>query len=239
MRNEWRRVGTVLSISRFPVKAFRGESIDRAHLGWHGIDGDRRWALYRVDSVSGLPWASARRFPVLSTYEVLGEPLVPRVLLDDGGVRPFSSPDVAEVMSSVLAENVRPFQLWRGTYDSMPLSIVTTSSVDSLSSHVQHDLSLERFRSNLVIDDETDRAFPEEKWVGSEIRFGKGSDSARLRLDRKTERCNVIDVDPATGKADAPAFEAIADLRRKNLGAYGSTVRPGQIEVGMEVLLRV
>jgi MOSC N-terminal beta barrel domain len=34
-------IGTIEAIFRYPVKSMRGESLDAAALGWHGLEGDR------------------------------------------------------------------------------------------------------------------------------------------------------------------------------------------------------
>jgi len=35
-------IGNVEAIFRYPVKCMRGERLEVAELGWHGLDGDRR-----------------------------------------------------------------------------------------------------------------------------------------------------------------------------------------------------
>jgi uncharacterized protein len=35
-------IGNVEAIFRYPVKSMRGESLDIAKLGWHGLEGDKR-----------------------------------------------------------------------------------------------------------------------------------------------------------------------------------------------------
>jgi uncharacterized protein YcbX len=37
------------------VKSRRGERLEAAQLGWHGLDGDRRLAFRRMDDRSGFP----------------------------------------------------------------------------------------------------------------------------------------------------------------------------------------
>jgi uncharacterized protein YcbX len=39
------KIGEVAALFRYPVKSMRGETLEVADLGWHGIDGDRRLAL--------------------------------------------------------------------------------------------------------------------------------------------------------------------------------------------------
>src|SRR5947208_865085 len=61
-------VGHVEAIFRYPVKSMRGEPLEAAEMGWHGIAGDRRLGLRRVEDESGFPWLSASRLPGLLLY---------------------------------------------------------------------------------------------------------------------------------------------------------------------------
>ena len=42
------RLGEVEALFRYPVKSMRGEPLDLAELGWHGLAGDRRLAFRRL-----------------------------------------------------------------------------------------------------------------------------------------------------------------------------------------------
>jgi uncharacterized protein YcbX len=46
-------IGQIEAIFRYPVKSMRGEPLDAATLGWHGLDGDRRFAFRRLDERGG------------------------------------------------------------------------------------------------------------------------------------------------------------------------------------------
>src|SRR5581483_4192277 len=61
-------IGQVEAIFRYPVKSMRGEPLDAAALGWHGLDGDRRLALRRLDERGGSPWLTASRLPDLILF---------------------------------------------------------------------------------------------------------------------------------------------------------------------------
>src|SRR5215470_6931955 len=69
-------IGHVSAIFRYPVKSMRGERLDSANLGWHGIKGDRRLALRRMDEAdrSGMPWLTATKLPQLLLYSPHREP---------------------------------------------------------------------------------------------------------------------------------------------------------------------
>jgi len=58
-------IGQVEALFRYPVKSMRGEALEAATLGWHGIDGDRRFAFRRLDVSGGFPWLSASKLPEL------------------------------------------------------------------------------------------------------------------------------------------------------------------------------
>src|SRR6185295_17658697 len=45
-----------------------GEPLELAELGWHGVEGDRRLALRRVDDRGGFPWLNASKLPELILF---------------------------------------------------------------------------------------------------------------------------------------------------------------------------
>ena len=56
------------AIFRYPVKSMAGESLETAELGWHGLEGDRRLALRRMEDRSGFPWLQASKLPDLLRF---------------------------------------------------------------------------------------------------------------------------------------------------------------------------
>src|SRR5919206_4896762 len=74
-------IGHISELARYPVKSMAGITLPSAHLGLHGIAGDRRFAFRRVGDGGGFPFLTAGRFPQLLTYrpvgatEIGGEPL--------------------------------------------------------------------------------------------------------------------------------------------------------------------
>jgi uncharacterized protein YcbX len=57
------KIGEVAGLFRYPVKSMRGETLEVADLGWHGLDGDRRLAFRRGDDRGGFPWLPDRQGP--------------------------------------------------------------------------------------------------------------------------------------------------------------------------------
>jgi uncharacterized protein YcbX len=56
-------IGRIEAIFRYPVKSMRGEPLNSATLGWHGLDGDRRLAFRRTDERGEVPWLIASKLP--------------------------------------------------------------------------------------------------------------------------------------------------------------------------------
>ena len=46
-------IGKIEAIFRYPVKSMRGEPLDSVSVGWHGLEGDRRLALRRLNERGG------------------------------------------------------------------------------------------------------------------------------------------------------------------------------------------
>jgi uncharacterized protein YcbX len=238
-----RVVGHVQAITVYPVKSMAGQALDHAHLGWHGLEGDRRLALLRQADTSGLPWASARETPRLLAYraEFAGEDLrrSPIHVRDpQASVRTTDDPTLLADIEREVGEPVRWLRLWRGTFDAMPLSVITTASVASIEEIYDGPVDVARMRSNVVVAAIGPRRFPEERWEGRSLVFGEGADPARIRVNRKDGRCRIVDLDPVTGVKNAEIFAAIVRERRNRLGVYASTERCGTIRVGDAVRLR-
>jgi uncharacterized protein YcbX len=116
----------------------------------------------------------------------------------------------------------------------LPLSLISTRTVESLGVLLGIDLNVLRFRPNLVIEAFGGAAFPEDEWVGRTLTVGM----TRIRIDGRDKRCVVVNVDPVTGRRDPTVLRAIAAHRETRLGVYGSTIRPGRVKVGDSVVLQ-
>ena len=233
-----RVVGRVAGLWRYPVKSMAPERLEHVGVSWHGLAGDRRWAFLDERRVgSGFPWLTLRQRPDLARYR-------PSLRTPD---RPDRSPvvvatpggDVLDVTDPALADelggNVRAVKQDRGTFDTMPLSLITTPTVAALAALVGRDLGIERFRPNVLVETVDDLAFPEDDWVGDVLSVG--GDGMRLRIDARDTRCVVVNIDPTTTERDRKILRTIAAERGARLGVYGSTVRPGAIAVGDPVVV--
>jgi uncharacterized protein YcbX len=75
--------------------------------------------------------------------------------------------------------------------------------------------------------------YPEDAWVGATLQIG----ALRTRVDKRDQRCVVVNLDPATGARDPAVLTTIGRARQACLGIYGSVVTPGEIRVGDPVML--
>ncbi|MEO6323615.1 MAG: MOSC domain-containing protein [Thermoanaerobaculia bacterium] len=233
-------VGTICQLRRYPVKSMGGEPLPEARLGWHGVRGDRRAALLRLDDESGLPFLSARQLPELLTYRatIPGTEETPILVVTPAGdsLR-FEDPVLVSELSSLAGTPVRAIHLWRGCFDSMPISIVTTASLQALEGDLGTSLEVDRFRPNIVVElASASEAYAEDRWLGRRLTFG-GGDAAQARCNRKTTRCRVVNHDTKTASANN-AIHSFLATRRKNLfGVYASPEHPGVLRVGDTVRL--
>lgn len=235
---QMRIVGRVAGMWRYPVKSMGAEPLEAADVSWHGVAGDRRWAFIRDGMVrSGFPWLTIRELPAMGLYRPrFAEPERP-----DGSATLVRTPHGAEVdvtdpaLAAELGHGARVIKQDRGVFDTFPLSLITTQTLSGLGARVGAPLDVLRFRPNLLIEARDGGPFPEDAWVGSVLRIG----GARVRVDKRDQRCVMVNVDPATTERDPSILRTIAQEREACLGVYGSTVQPGIIQPGDEVALEL
>lgn len=231
-----REVGRVAALWRYPVKSMAAEPLDAVEVSWHGLAGDRRWALIRDGMVrSGFPWLTIRERPEMCLYRPrFADPARP-----DASPTLVRTPFGAELdvtdpaLAAELGQGVRVIKQDRGIFDTLPLSLLTTRTVAGLAARVGTELDTLRFRPNLLVEPAGDDAFPEDAWVGAVLRVG----GMRMRVDKRDSRCVMVNVDPATTRRDPAVLRTIARERDACLGVYGTTVQPGRVAVGDAVVL--
>ena len=232
------QVGVVRRLLRYPVKSMAGEDLHSAVLDWHGLQGDRRYAFVRGDDTSGFPWLTIRQVPAMATYTPI---LEHRDDPEHGGVEVIS-PDGRRVgirdrllKSELAARYGGPVELVRskrGLFDVMTSSLLTLQSVDSIGQVLGAQVDALRFRPNILIEAHVAEPFPEERWVGHALVFGRGDDGAGVRVDLRDKRCAVVNFDPSSGAREPGVLRTIARHRDARLGVYATTGRPGKVNVG-------
>jgi len=208
-------IGTVRAINRYPVKSMAGESLAAATLRWPGIDGDRQYAFYRADNTSRFPWLTGRDVPAMVIHAARYlDPADPRrspvrVTAPDGGEHDVASPDLCAALAEAAGEPVRLLQVGRGTFDSMPVSVITTTTAARLGQGAAKAGDWRRYRPNIVLDVAPGLDADETDWIGGALVFGTGAAPPRLRINVRIERCAMVTLDPDTASKDAGVMRLV------------------------------
>ncbi|MEO9045879.1 MAG: MOSC domain-containing protein [Gemmatimonadaceae bacterium] len=224
------------AIYRYPVKSMASEAVDAVEVSWNGLAGDRRWAFIREGMArSGFPWLTIRENAAMWRYQPrFGDPSEPDTSVTVVRTPAGSEMDVVDpALAEELGSGARAIKQNRGIFDTMPVSLITTQTVAHVGCLVGVELDARRFRPNLVIEASPDSPFQEVEWVGEIIQIGQ----LKLHVNKRDKRCVMVNVDPATTDQNPAILRAIARECQAQLGVYASTVEPGRVAVGDQVIL--
>ena len=124
-----------------------------------------------------------------------------------------------------------------GVFDCNDLSIISTAAVREFGTSLNVDLDTRRFRANIVVEAAENIPFPEDRWVGEMLIFGERSEAARVHINRKDVRCEVVNVCPTTAEKDPRVLQEIVSKRKNRAGVYAQTLFCGLVKVGDPVFL--
>ncbi len=234
------KIGEVESLFRYPVKSMRGELLDVADLGWHGLDGDRRLAFRRSDDRSGFPWLTASKLPemVLFTPQRL-EPAVDgnlptHVRTPEGEELALFGPELATEVGRRHGSPVEMMHLNRGIFDEASISVITSATVSEIGKLAAQRSDVRRFRPNILIASLQSVPFEEDEWVGGVLSFGE-TNSAAIGITNRDERCSMVNFDPDSGRTTAEVLKAVVRVRNNKAGVYGTVTRRGRVSTGQPV----
>lgn len=255
---------TVAWIAMAPVKSMALQVLDAAHIGPHGIPGDRRFALLDPDG----RLANAKRYGPLALIQ-------PR-LSADGTHLALHFPD-ATVAEADLEHTQRrdgifygqpraahhlagPFDDAISGYAHMPLRLVemerpgdgldradeggsvSIASVAALgelayAGGLEDPLDHRRFRMTIGVAGV--KAYAEDGWVGHEVVIG----GATVRPAGNVGRCAVTTHDPDLGRPTFDTLRYLSETRghlpsteKLPFGVWASVVTPGDVRVGDPVV---
>jgi uncharacterized protein YcbX len=113
-----------------------------------------------------------------------------------------------------------------------PVSLVTSSSLERVSSQTGRAVDDVRFRATFTVRTGAEPAHVEDSWVGRRLRIGE----AEVEVRAATPRCAVVDLDPATGERTLDVLGALAGYRRAAgdilFGVDAVVTTPGRVAVG-------
>lgn len=234
----------VLELWRFPVKSLQGEQVDTAEFGAQGIEGDRRYAIFDVETGFGL---TARRAPEMlhASARTAADGTV-EIVLPDGSVaaddaalsawlgrpvqlrsaeevqeRRYENPDDIETEAE---SSWGPFEGASGAFHDTQGATVTVLSVPSM-----HGEDTRRFRANVVVD-----AAGEDDLVGRAVRIG----AATVAVATPIPRCVMVTrAQPGGIGIDREVLRRIHREKGGNLSVGGSVTTAGAVRVGDELAL--
>jgi uncharacterized protein len=251
----WRRtlieIGQVEAIFRYPVKSMRGEPLEAANLGWHGLEGDRRLAFRRMDNRGDFPWLTASKLPDLVLFtpqrregdarESGSQADLPtHIRTPDGKELPVFSEDLANEVGRRYGAPVEMMQMKHGIFDDASLSVIASDTVREVARLAGMRPDVRRFRPNVVVRLLRRVPFQEDEWLGGVLSFGKSDDddSPAIAVTIHDVRCSMVNLDPDTAIAAPEVMKAVVRLNQNNAGIYGAVTRIGRLAVGQAVFLR-
>jgi uncharacterized protein len=236
-------IGRIEALFRYPVKSMRGEQLDGASLGWHGLDGDRRLALRRLDERGGFPWLTAGRLPDLTSFTPLrrddgkDEGLPTHVRTPEGVEWPVFGDALAADVGRRYGAPVQMMQLRHGIFDDATLSVITSDTVREIGRLAGASPDVRRFRPNVVVRSTRAVPFEEDDWVGGVLTFGERDDAPAVSVTMRDVRCAMVNIDPDGGSSAPEVLKALVRANQNNAGVYGTVTRIGRLAVGQAVVL--
>lgn len=233
-------IGSIDKLTRYPVKSMAGIPTDWAFLGWHGLQGDRRFAYRRLQDKSDFPWLTASRLPELLLYQPLGddkaeEMLPTHVRTPEGAILPLGSVELQNSIAEKLGSPVELMKLKHGIFDEAAVSVIHLATIAAIGREADQNLDHRRFRANVIIATDPSIPFTEDDWIGKKLVFGNEAEGAMIHVTLRDLRCMMINLDPDTAKQDPRIMKAVVRLNENHAGAYGTVVRRGQLRVGQPV----
>jgi uncharacterized protein YcbX len=236
-------LGRVEALYRYPVKSMRGEALEEATLGWHGIDGDRRFAVRRVDVRGPMPWLTASRLPELIQFTPFGcddrggEPLPTHVRTPEGDELPLGGEALAADLTRRHGAPVELMHLGHGIFDETSVSVITSETCRALCERGGVEPDVRRFRPNIVVDSLRATLLEEDDWAGGVLVFGDAADAPAVTVTMRDLRCVMVNLDPAGGPPAPALMKEIVRVNANHAGVYGTVTRTGRLAVGQAIVL--
>lgn len=236
-------IGQVEAIFRYPVKSMRGEPLESATLGWHGLEGDRRLALRRLDDPGGFPWLSATKLPELILFTPKGhevgngEALPTHVLAPSGEEMPIFGEALAAEVGRRHGAPVQMMHLRQGIFDEASISVITSDTAREICRLAEQNADLRRFRPNIVVRSTRAVPFEEDDWVGGVLTFGVATGAPAVTVTMRDVRCAMVNFDPDGARRAPEVLKAVVRVHQNTAGVYGTVTRIGGLAVGQTMVL--
>jgi uncharacterized protein YcbX len=237
-------IGHIEAIYRYPVKSMRGERLEAATMGWHGLDGDRRLAFRRLDDRSGFPWLTASKLPELLLFaphrgdDGAQEDLPTHVRTPEGAGMPIFGEELASEVGRRHGAPVQMTRLNHGIFDEASISVITLDTVDEIGRLAGQSPDQRRFRPNIVVRSLRPVPFQEDEWVGGVLSFGEGNEGPAITVTMRDVRCSMVNFDPDSARPAPEVLKAVVRVHQNTAGVYGTVTRSGPLAVGQPIYYR-
>ena len=236
-------IGHVEAIFRYPVKSMGGERLESAKLGWHGLDGDRRLALRRINDAGGFPFLTASSLPELILYsprrlDASAPADLPTHVRTPGGEElPVFGKDLAAEVGRRHGSPVEMMHFKHGIFDEASISVIADHTVREVSRLAGRSPDVRRFRPNVLVRARQPVSFQEDEWVGGLLSFGEGADAPAVAVTTRDVRCSMVNLDPDSAGSAPEMQQAVIRANGNNAGIYGTVTRVGRLAIGQAVFL--
>ena len=225
-------LGQIEAIFRYPVKSMRGEPLEAATVGWNGLDGDRRFALRRLDERGEFPWLTGSKLPELLQFT----PRLPsHVLTPEGEALPVMGDALAAEIGRRYGAPVQMMQLKNGIFDEASISVITSDTAREITRLAGTPADVRRFRPNIVVRSTRAVPFEEDEWIGGVLAFG--DDGPAIAVTMRDVRCVMVNFDPDGGSPEPAVLKAVVRANGNHAGIYGTVTRSGRVTVGQTIVL--
>lgn len=239
----------------------RGEAVEAASLGWHGIEGDRRLALRLIEQRGGFPWLTAGKLPDLVLFtpqrrdDGSDEALPSHIRTPEGDELPLFGDALAADIGRRHGAPVQMMHMKHGIFDDASISVITSETVREIGRLAAGNPDVRRFRPNIVVRSTRGVPFEEDEWIGGVLTFGDAPDAPgapdgpdapgatnasgppAVAVTMPDARCAMVNIDPDAGSLAPGVLKAVVRANRNNAGIYATVTRIGRVAVGQPVLL--
>jgi uncharacterized protein len=251
----------VATLWRYPVKSMQGEELNAADVTAAGLLGDRKFAVVdpATGKVAGAKnprkWPGFFYFRAAYVAPPVGGTDLPavRITMPDGASTTSTDAELPKLLSAALgrevalsagleaaraedledaSDEVVTWEMPPGTFfDSAPLHLVTTATLDKLRVlYPAGRFEPRRFRPNIIITTAPEaEGFVENDWVGREIAIGT---QVRLRVTMTTGRCVMTTLPQGDLPHDRAILRTAAQHNQAQVGVYAEVVAGGRVTRG-------
>ncbi|RBW69805.1 MOSC domain-containing protein [Bacillus taeanensis] len=237
-------VGTLNEITRYPVKSFRGESVQTTTIESYGLYGDRSHAF--LDETRAGKFLTATQLPEMIGYaaEFNGEENLEKfpsikITSPEGKVYKWGDETLTRELEELSGRMLSPIQyepayIPFGAIEEEHILLTTDASLKELEKIWENKVDNRRFRPNFLITLNEEKSFIEETWFGKSLLIGE----AEIEIIRYCDRCMIVTIDPDTCDRQSSLLRKIVKERSNHFGVYASVKKTGKVSVGDLIYLK-